>query len=167
MFKLSLTSTKASLILKNTLVESQNSVQNGSTTLKSVEKYVKKIDDKISTYENIHASICSNVRKIYDLEHLKEYYRVLQDVQDISTELLGCIHSKEEQRIVNLFLSLCGSPESSDSVRISKKKCFFLNSHVFHQCLGRLQDVDASHMKLYARRMALYWHEIIKEKLSM
>jgi RAD50-interacting protein 1 len=73
---------------------------------------------------------------------------VLQDIQDISAELSTCIHSKEDQKIVNLFLSLCGSPESSESV------------------IGRLQEVDAPHMKLYARRMALHWHDIIKEKLS-
>lgn len=86
--------------------------------------------------------------KITEFEHLVEYYRVLQDIQDINAELTSCIHSKDEQKVVNLFLSLSGSPESDDSV------------------VGRLQEVDAPHMKLYARRMALYWHDVIKEKLS-
>lgn len=96
----------------------------------------------------VHDNIKEHLTKITELEHLVEYFRVLQDIQDISTDLTNCIHSKDEQKIVNLFLSLSGSPESSDSV------------------IGRLQDVDAPHMKLYARRMALYWHDIIKEKLS-
>jgi RAD50-interacting protein 1 len=88
------------------------------------------------------------LEKISELEHLIEYFRILQDIQDISSELENCIYSKDEQKIVNLFLSLSGSPESSDSV------------------LGRLQDVDAPHMKLYSRRVALYWHEVIVKKLS-
>lgn len=46
-------------------------------------------------------------------------------------------------------MSLSGSPDSLDSV------------------IGRLQDVDAPHLKLYARRVALHWYEIIKEKLSV
>lgn len=49
---------------------------------------------------------------------------------------------------MNLFLSLSGSPDSSDSV------------------IGRLQEVDAPHLKLYARRVAMHWYEIIKEKFS-
>lgn len=115
---------------------------------KDVDEYQKKIGEKIEEYKKINENIKGNLQKISELEHLVEYFRVLQDIQDISSELSHCIHSKEEQKIVNLFLSLSGSPESTDSV------------------IGRLQDVEAPHMKLYARRMALYWHDIIKTKLS-
>lgn len=87
--------------------------------------------------------------KINEIEHVIEYFRILQDIQDINNELSKCIGSKDEQRIVNLFLSLSGSPDSLDSV------------------IGRLQDVDAPHLKLYARRVALHWYEIIKEKFSI
>lgn len=118
------------------------------TKLDNLEQYQKKVQNKIEKYKKIHANIQESIQKISELEHLVEYFRVLQDIQDISLELSNCIHSKDEQKIVNLFLSLSGSPESSDSV------------------IGRLQDVDAPHMKLYARRMALYWHDIIKDKLS-
>lgn len=113
-----------------------------------IDSYQKKINERIENYKKIHEGIQEYLHKISALEHLVEYYRVLQDIQDISNELSNCIHSKDEQKIVNLFLSLSGSPESLDSV------------------IGRLQDVDAPHMKLYARRMALYWHDIIKDKLS-
>lgn len=106
------------------------------------------MNERIEKYKKIHANINENLQKISGLEHLIEYFLVLQDIQDVSSELANCIHSKDEQRIVNLFLSLSGSPDSSDSI------------------IGRLQDIDAPHMKLYARRMALYWHDIIKDKLS-
>lgn len=113
-----------------------------------IDLYQEKINERIEKYKKVHEVIKEYLQKISDLEHLVKYYRVLQDIQDISNELSSCIHSKDEQKIVNLFLSLSGSPESLDSV------------------IGRLQDVDAPHMKLYARRMALYWHDIIKDKLS-
>lgn len=114
----------------------------------SADRYQKKIGEKIQKYKSAFQELSTSLCKITELEHLVEYYRVLQDIQDISAELTGCIHSKDEQKVVNLFLSLSGSPESTDSV------------------IGRLQEVDAPHMKLYARRMALYWHDVIKKKLS-
>lgn len=146
--QLTITSDNASPILKQTLASAQEVIDDVSEEIHDAEQYQKKIDERIEKFKKIHENIKENLEKISELEHLVEYYRVLQDIQDISTELLNCIHSKDEQRIVNLFLSLSGSPESSDSV------------------IGRLQDVDAPHMKLYARRLALYWHDIIKDKLS-
>lgn len=147
-FQLTLTSENASPILKLTLDGAQLILDEASEKFESVDQYEKKICVKIEKYKEVHATIKEHLTKITDLEHLVEYFKVLQDIQDISGELTSCIHSKDEQRVVTLFLSLSGSPESSDSV------------------IGRLQDVDAPHMKLYARRMALHWHDIIKEKLS-
>jgi RAD50-interacting protein 1 len=134
--------------IKSSFDGAKHSIDDANEKLQNSDEYVEKIDKKISGFKEIQENISSHLEKIHELEHLIEYYRVLQDVQDISNELSSCIHSKEEQKIVNLFLSLCGCPSSQDSV------------------IGRLQDVDAPHMKLYARRMALYWHDIIKDKLS-
>jgi RAD50-interacting protein 1 len=135
-------------ILKSAFEGAKHSIDDADERLQNADDYTAKIDRKIAEFREINENISSNLEKIHELEHLIEYYKVLQDVQDISNELTSCIHSKEEQKIVNLFLSLCGCPSSQDSV------------------IGRLQDVDAPHMKLYARRMALYWHDIIRDKLS-
>ena len=78
----------------------------------------------------------------------KKQQMIFNFVLNFSNELVSCIHSRDELKIVNLYLALCGDPNSSTSV------------------LGRLQDVNAPNLKLYARQIALYWHEIIKEKLS-
>ena len=134
--------------MKKTIESTQEVIDEVDEKLDTVNQYQNKVKQRIEKYKKIHACIQENIQKIRELEHLIEYFRVLQDIQDISSELKNCIHSKDEQKTVNLFLSLSGSPESSDSV------------------IGRLQDVDAPHMKLYARRMALYWHDIIKDKLS-
>lgn len=139
---------KASPILKRILQTSSEVTEEVDEKSEYVEMFLMKIQIKIEKFQKVHEEIRSHLEKISDLEHLVEYFRILQDVQDISTELEHCIHSKDEQKIVNLFLSLSGSPESSDSV------------------IGRLQDVDAPHMKLYSRRIALYWHEVINKKLS-
>lgn len=143
-----MTSENASPILKKNLEGIQVVVDEVEEKFETIEIYQAKLAEKIVKYKKVEENIRESVKKITELEHLVEYFRVLQDIQDISAELTNCIHSKDEQKIVNLFLSLSGSPESIDSV------------------IGRLQDVDAPHMKLYARRMALYWHDIIKEKLS-
>jgi RAD50-interacting protein 1 len=139
---------KASPLLSKTLKTSTEVIHEVDEKFEYVDIYLTKIQNKIEKYREVHEEIQSHLEKISELEHLIEYFRILQDIQDISSELENCIYSKDEQKIVNLFLSLSGSPESSDSV------------------LGRLQDVDAPHMKLYSRRVALYWHEVIVKKLS-
>lgn len=147
-FQLTLTSENASPTFIQALQRAQEDINDITEKLEAVDRYQTRVNARIEQHKSIHEHIRGHIEKITELEHLVEYYRVLQDIQDISTELSHCIHSKDEQKVVNLFLSLSGSPESSDSV------------------IGRLQDVDAPHMKLYARRMALHWHDVIKEKLS-
>lgn len=135
-------------MLKRTIESTEEVLEEVDRRVERVDQYQKRVQETLQKYKKIHEGIEEHLTKIKELEHLVEYFLVLQDIQDISVELTNCIHSKDEQKIVNLFLSLSGSPESTDSI------------------VGRLQDVDAPHMKLYARRMALYWHDIIKEKLS-
>jgi RAD50-interacting protein 1 len=135
-------------VLKKTLESTEAVLGEVDKRIECVDQYQKRIQETIQKYKKIHDGIEEHLTKIAELEHLVKYFLVLQDIQDISAELTNCINSKDEQKIVNLFLSLSGSPESTDSV------------------IGRLQEVDAPHMKLYARRMALYWHDVIKEKLS-
>ncbi|CRK95451.1 CLUMA_CG008920, isoform A [Clunio marinus] len=146
--KLTITSQNSSTIIKATLEGSQNVLNLVNETFEEANYYENKISKVIDKYKNIHENISTNLQKINDLEHLVEYFFILRDIQDISSELSNCIHSKDEQKIVNFFLSLSGSPDSNDSV------------------MGRLKDVDAPHMKLYARRMALYWYDVIKDRLS-
>jgi hypothetical protein len=116
--------------------------------MEMINSYEERISKRIEKFKNVQQEIKVYLDKIEGLEHLVEYFRILQDIQDINNELSRCISSKDEEKIVNLFLSLSGSPESTDSV------------------IGRLQDVDAPHLKLYARRVALHWYDIIKQKLS-
>lgn len=156
-------------MLKKALDTTKESIKKLNSTLKSTEKYQNTIQEKIHMSDAITENLRDHLYKIKELEHYLEYFRVVQDIQDIrcaekfsqrsnrwfsiyfinfSNELASCIHSKDELKIVNHYLALCGDPNSLTSV------------------LGRLQDVNAPNLKLYARQIALYWHEIIREKLS-
>lgn len=130
------------------LKRSEDVVNETNEKFEYADIYSKKIQNRIEKFQKVQHEIQSHLEKINELEHLVEYFKILQDIQDISHDLENCIYSKDEQKVVSLFLSLSGSPGSDDSV------------------VGRLQDVDASNMKLYARRIALYWHQMIKQKLS-
>lgn len=117
-------------------------------TMQDITIYETKIEKHLNKYRKIEHEIHSHLERIEELEKLIEYFRIVQDVQDINHELSRCITSKDDQKVVNLFLSLSGSPESTDSV------------------IGRLQDVDAPNLKLYSRKVAIHWHDVIKQKFS-
>ncbi|CAG9801047.1 unnamed protein product [Chironomus riparius] len=130
------------------LTESQNALDTIDEKLDKIKNYEEKIEKHLKKFRKVEEEIHSHLEKITDLERLVEYFRIVQDIQDISHELSKCINSKDDQKTVNLFLSLSGSPESSDSV------------------IGRLQDVDAPNLKFYSRQIAIHWHDVIKKKLS-
>lgn len=55
---------------------------------------------------------------------------------------------KDDQKSVGLYLSLYGGSDSPNSI------------------IGRLENVEAQNLKSYAERTAIYWYDILKEKLS-
>ncbi len=132
------------VILKN----SDSTITETEEKLKIFDDYRDRLSTHVRKFQQVYKEIEEYLHKIEEVEHFIEYFRILQDIQDISNELSKCISSKDDQKIVNLFLSLSGSPDSTDSV------------------IGRLQDTDAPHLKLYARRVAMHWYELIKEKFS-
>ena len=141
-------SDKTSSVIEKTLDSSLEALDNLSDKFKNVEVFEEKIAEKLKIYSTLQTKLKDNLGKIYELEHLLEYFRVLQDIQDISSELTSCINSRDEQKIVNLFLSLSGDPNSSSSI------------------LGRMQETNAPNLNLYTRSLATHWHTIIKDKLS-
>ncbi|CAO1304372.1 unnamed protein product [Diamesa tonsa] len=147
--KISPDSDKISTVIEKTLDSSLEALDNLSDKFKNVEVFEEKIAEKLKIYSTLQSKLKDNLGKIYELEHLLEYFRVLQDIQDISSELTSCINSRDEQKIVNLFLSLSGDPNSSSSI------------------LGRMQETNAPNLNLYTRSLATHWHTIIKEKLSI
>ncbi|KAG5676779.1 hypothetical protein PVAND_006588 [Polypedilum vanderplanki] len=133
------------------LQDSQSKVDDLEEKLTKIDVFEQKITKVIIKHEQVHEHIKTYLDKINELEKFVEYYRILQDIQDINSELSKCINSKDEQKIVDLFLSLSGSPDASSDSSV----------------IGRLQEVEAPNLKMYSRRVALHWHDVIKEKLSI
>lgn len=65
-----------------------------------------------------------------------------------SQALKASIKGKDEQKLVGFYLSLSGEANSSNSI------------------IGRLENVEAYHLKSYAERTAVYWYDILVEKFS-
>lgn len=65
----------------------------------------------------------------------------------ISSKSLS-VSLKDDQKSIGLYLSLYGGNDSANSI------------------IGRLENVDAQSLKSYAERTAIYWYDILKEKLS-
>lgn len=62
--------------------------------------------------------------------------------------LKSSIDGKDDPKIVGLYLSLSGEVHSSNSI------------------IGRLEMVEAFHLKSFALRTAIYWHDVLKDKFS-
>lgn len=71
---------------------------------------------------------------------------MVQDITDISDALKGSM--KDDAKLVGLYLSLCGEPDSTNSV------------------IGRLEYVEARHLKAFAVKTAVYWYQVLVEKFS-
>lgn len=58
------------------------------------------------------------------------------------------LNIKDDQKSIGLYLSLYGGSGSPNSI------------------IGRLENIEAQNLKLYAERTAIYWYNSLKEKLS-
>jgi RAD50-interacting protein 1 len=137
-----------SSLLKTSLKSLQKHSTKLTTASTTLDEFDNELTAKIEKENTLVEGVIDDLDKLQRLHSAYEYFRNICDIQDISNELTACHSGKDAVKIVNLYLSLCGDYESSNS------------------CLGRLNDVDAPHLKLYARSMSFYWHEVLKEKFS-
>lgn len=103
---------------------------------------------KIDSNSSLIASVSESTDAVFQLQHLISYFKLVRDIQDLSEELRSCVVASDELKAVEVYVSLCGDSYSIDNV------------------LGRTFETDAPNLKFFARRTALYWHEILTEKLS-
>ncbi|GAB0095589.1 RINT1-like protein [Sergentomyia squamirostris] len=116
--------------------------------IEKIDTFSENLNEKLDFRTSIVDGIEENIEKIHELENLEEYFMILRDIQEISHELKACVSGKDEAKIVGFYLALCGEHGSSNSI------------------IGRLQDVEAHHLKTYANQTASYWHDILLEKFS-
>ncbi|XP_055703383.1 RINT1-like protein [Phlebotomus papatasi] len=146
--KLSLEDPSVSSVIKTTLTDAENVSDKVERQIEKVEKFTESLSEKLDFRTSIVTGIGDNLAKIRDLEHLIEYFKILRDIQDISQELKASVGGRDEAKIVGFYLALCGEKESCNSV------------------IGRLQHVEAPHLKTFANQTASYWHDILLEKFS-
>uniref|UniRef100_A0A336MD67 CSON013936 protein n=1 Tax=Culicoides sonorensis TaxID=179676 RepID=A0A336MD67_CULSO len=120
----------------------------GEAKIKSLEEFAQKVENKIETNNSLLTSVSENTESILQLQHLLGYFKLIRDIQDISQELSACINGTDESKQVELYLSLCG------------------DSYTFDNVLGRTFETDAPNLKLFARRTAFYWHDLLRDKFA-
>lgn len=121
---------------------------NGEEKLEALERFSATLHQKIETNNTLLGSVGENTEAILQLQHLIGYFRLIRDIQDISQELSACINGVDESKQVELYLSLCG------------------DSYTFDNVLGRTFETDAPNLKLFARRTAFYWHDLLRDKFA-
>lgn len=137
---------------ENCMPELKNAIQSCSwkhTELEeasdNLEAFEEKLLERIERHKEVMERIDGHLKKISNLENMKEYYMILLDVQNISQELTVSINGKDENKMISLYVALSGNSNS---------------------ILDRLAGLDCPHLKMYARNTAFYWHDILKEKFS-
>ncbi|KAL9701684.1 hypothetical protein quinque_005125 [Culex quinquefasciatus] len=112
----------------------------------NLEAFQEKLQEKIDKHRDVMERIEGHLAKIGKLENQKEYFMIMQDIQNIGQELTVSVHGKDDNKTISLYVALSGSLSN----------CI----------LDRLNGVDAPHLKIYARNVAFYWHDILKEKYA-
>lgn len=116
--------------------------------LAKVDNCNEKLCTNLNDCEQILNGIAEPLTKVTQLEHLVEYFRVLEDISEISEAIKATINGKDEHKLVGLYLSLSGERDSANSV------------------IGRLEYVEAAHLKSYAERTAIYWYDTLVDKFT-
>lgn len=111
-----------------------------------IDQHQEHMAKRLRLYDAHLEQVNEPQQKISKLEHLAEYLRVVQDISDISEALKANL--KDDARVVGLYLSLCGEVNSPNSV------------------IGRLEYVEAKHLKAFAENTAVYWYKVLVEKFS-
>ncbi|XP_059615224.1 RINT1-like protein [Phlebotomus argentipes] len=135
-------------VIKTALADAGNASERIESHIAKIDSFAEALDEKIDFRTSIVDGAADNLEKISELTHLLEYFKIVRDIQEISHELKSCVGGRDEAKIVGFYLALCGERESSNSI------------------IGRLQNVEAHHLKTFANQTANYWHDILLEKFS-
>ncbi|XP_055611067.1 RINT1-like protein [Uranotaenia lowii] len=112
----------------------------------NLEAFEEKLMERIEKHQEVMARIDGHLKKLHKLHNMKEYFLILQDIQNIGQELTGSINGKDDNKTISLYVALSGNLSNS--------------------ILDRLTGVEAPHLIMFARNTAFYWHDILKEKFS-
>ncbi|EDV95920.1 RINT1-like protein [Drosophila grimshawi] len=116
--------------------------------LAKLAQFREKLESKLEDCQPALQGIAEDLQQVRQLQNVTQYLRLVQDIQEISTALSQSINGKDEEKLVNLYLTLY---EGNDCE---------------HSVVGRLQAVQARSLKSYAETTAIYWHKLLLQRLS-
>ncbi|XP_023161014.1 RINT1-like protein [Drosophila hydei] len=116
--------------------------------LEKLSQFSAKLKQKLKECQPALEGVAEDLQQVRQLQNVTQYLRLVQDIQEISAALGGAINGKDEAKLVNIYLTLY---EGNDCE---------------HSVVGRLQAVQANHLKSYAESTAIYWHKLLLQRLS-
>ncbi|KAJ6644173.1 RINT1-like protein [Pseudolycoriella hygida] len=157
-FKQDFTDTALKLTVSDDTVSSKikSAIRSGRLLCESIDvqqekanNFLSRLEEKLNENDKIlDDEVIRSLKKIRQLEHLYEYFRVLKDISDISDGLKEHLTGKDEQKTISFYLLLCGGLNSSDNI------------------IDRLRPVEAVHLKAFAAETATYWYNVLSGKYS-
>ncbi|XP_001352684.3 RINT1-like protein [Drosophila pseudoobscura] len=116
--------------------------------LQKLAQFREKLQQKLLECQPSLDAVAVDLHQVRQLQRLSQYLRLVQDIQEISGDLSSSINGKDEDKLVNLYLTLY---ESNDCE---------------HSVVGRLNAVQARSLQSFAERTAIYWHKLLLKRLS-
>ncbi|EDW37716.1 GL21308 [Drosophila persimilis] len=116
--------------------------------LQKLAQFREKLQQKLLECQPSLDAVAVDLHQVRQLQRLSQYLRLVQDIQEISGDLSSSINGKDEDKLVNLYLTLY---ESNDCE---------------HSVVGRLNAVQARSLQSFAERTAFYWHKLLLKRLS-
>ncbi|XP_058462968.1 RINT1-like protein [Malaya genurostris] len=144
--RLTLTDEQCAPELKNALQSCSQRYTELEEAADHLDSFEKTLSEKITRHQKLLEQIDDKLERINKLQNMKEYFMILLDIQNISQGLTSSINGKDENKMISLYVALSGNLSNS--------------------ILDRLSEVDAPHLKMFARKTAFYWHDILKDKFS-
>ncbi|XP_050093487.1 RINT1-like protein [Anopheles aquasalis] len=130
--------------VKSMVETSRSKLQELESKEATVDEYEEKIVQRIETHRELMDEIGGSLERIRELQTVRDYLTLVQDIQHISQELEVSVNGKDDAKPVALYVALAG-PNS---------------------ILDRLRGIEAPQLKMYARNTAFHWHEALRAKYS-
>uniref|UniRef100_A0A182Q7G6 RAD50-interacting protein 1 n=1 Tax=Anopheles farauti TaxID=69004 RepID=A0A182Q7G6_9DIPT len=110
----------------------------------SLDDFEDKINDRLEQYHQLMKEIGDKMKQIRELQTVRDYLALVKDIENISQELEASIGGKDDSKPIALYVALTG-PNS---------------------ILDRIDGIEAPHLKMYARKTAFHWHDVLTAKYS-
>ncbi|XP_053675678.1 RINT1-like protein [Anopheles nili] len=126
-------------------------IENSKTTLEELDTkqerlgvFEQKLSDRIEKYRKLMEEVGGKMEKIRELQTVRDYMALIKDIENVSQELDVSVNGKDDGKPIALYVALTG-PNS---------------------ILDRIKDIEAPHLKMYARNTAFHWHDVLTAKYS-